>query len=177
MNVESVFQDWRINSGRSRMMMFLFRSAQRSATHRSALAWIWRSAYAIYCPLVVGAELPLTVTAGPRLRIEHGSGLVVHRASRIGADVTLRNGVTLGVKRFGSSEAPALGDGVQIGSNSTILGAVIIGDNAIVGAHSLVIRDVPPNSIVAGVPAVLRGASPAAPTDISATPAPKDGRQ
>lgn len=90
---------------------------------------------------------------GAGLRLPHPVAIVVGDGARIGRDVTLYQGVTLGRRRDNLPEYPTIGDGVTIYANSTILGAVHIGAGAVVGAHSVVTSDVEANTLVAGVPA------------------------
>lgn len=109
---------------------------------------------------VIGIDLPPTMPAGPGLNIIHGVGLVIHPRSVVGSHVTMRQGVTLGIvfdDAGGGSAAPVIGDHVTIGSTTVVLGPITVGDYAIVGAGSVVNRDVPPGAVVAGCPAkVLR---------------------
>lgn len=87
---------------------------------------------------------------GPGLFMWHGYGTVCHAVS-IGADCEIGQLVTIGYSDRGGP--PTLGDRVRIGPCATVLGAITIGDGAIVGANSVVLRDVPPGLVVGGVPA------------------------
>lgn len=101
-----------------------------------------------------GIEIHPGATIGRRLFIDHGMGVVVGETAIIGDDVTLYHGVTLGGTSLEKKKRhPTLGNGVSIGNTSSILGDIVIGDNSRVGAGSVVLRDVPPNSTVVGVPA------------------------
>lgn len=103
-----------------------------------------------------GIELPFTVQLGRRVIVEHQSGIVVHGCSRIGDDCILRQGVTLGNRNLERPlEAPTLGARVNVGAGAKILGAVTIGDDAVIGANAVVLIDVPPGALAAGVPARL----------------------
>jgi serine O-acetyltransferase len=86
--------------------------------------------------------------------IDHGMGVVIGETAIVGDDVTLYQGVTLGGtgKQVGKRH-PTLRDGVFVGNNANILGNITIGENSRVGAGSVVVRDVPPDSTVVGVPA------------------------
>ncbi|WFU79138.1 serine acetyltransferase [Bradyrhizobium sp. CIAT3101] len=102
--------------------------------------------------------MPSVVRAGPGLVIVHGWGLVVNREAIIGANVTLFNGVVIGrkdriMKDGRHTEYPVIGDDVWIGPQAIVLGGVKIGSGAIIGAGSVVTKDVPPHSVVAGNPA------------------------
>ena len=91
---------------------------------------------------------------GRRLFIDHGSGTVIGETAIVGDDVTLYQGVTLGGTGKGVGKRhPTLLDGVFVGSNAAVLGDITIGERSRVGAGSVVLRDVPPDSTVVGVPA------------------------
>lgn len=91
---------------------------------------------------------------GPGLRIEHPVGIVIGANSTIGSNCTIMHGVTLGVKNVNrntnTQECPQIGNDVFIGANSTILGKIAVGDNSVIGAHSLVLVDCPANSRFTG---------------------------
>jgi serine acetyltransferase len=101
-----------------------------------------------------GIELPYSARVGRRVVIEHQHGIVVHGNAVIGNDCILRQGVTLGNRSLKRpSEAPRLGDNVNVGAGAKILGAVSIGDGAQIGANAVVRCDVPPHSLAFGIPA------------------------
>jgi serine O-acetyltransferase len=106
--------------------------------------------------LICGTEIPRSVKVGPGLRLPHGGrGVVVHWKSEIGSGVTLYHGVTLGVS--GPSQgAPILHDGVYVGTGACILGGVTVGDDAKIGANSVVLKDVPAKATAVGVPATIK---------------------
>ena len=91
---------------------------------------------------------------GPGLFIDHALGVVIGETAVVGADVTIYQGVTLGGtgKQHGKRH-PTVCDGVFIGNNANVLGNITVGENSRVGAGSVVLSDVPPNSTVVGVPA------------------------
>ena len=90
---------------------------------------------------------------GRRFFIDHGCGVVIGETAKIGDDVTLYHGVTLGgVSWHPGKRHPTLGDGVVIGAGAKILGPVRIGNRARVGANSVVIQDVADDMTVVGVP-------------------------
>ena len=111
--------------------------------------WMYRK-----CRNVYGIELPYTAKLGRRVIFEHQHGIVIHGASVIGDDCIIRQGVTLGNKSLDRpDDAPTLGHRVNVGAGAKILGAVTIGDDAGIGANSVVLRDVPADSIAVGIPA------------------------
>ena len=101
-----------------------------------------------------GIEIHPGATIGRRLFIDHGIGVVVGETAIIGDNVTMYQGVTLGgTGKDKGKRHPTLRDGVFVGNNANILGNITIGENSRVGAGSVVLRDVPPDSTVVGVPA------------------------
>ncbi|MHA2061171.1 MAG: serine O-acetyltransferase [Candidatus Sifarchaeia archaeon] len=85
--------------------------------------------------------------------IDHGAGTVIGETAEIGNNVTLYQGVTLGgVKTDRVKRHPTLGNNIVAGAGAKILGAITIGDNVKIGANSVVTKDVPPDSVVVGVP-------------------------
>ncbi len=91
---------------------------------------------------------------GRRLFIDHATGVVIGETAIVGDDVTMYQGVTLGGTGKGHGKRhPTVCDGVFIGNNANVLGNITVGENSRVGAGSVVLSDVPPNSTVVGVPA------------------------
>jgi serine O-acetyltransferase len=101
---------------------------------------------------VGGSELPATAEVGPGLCIKHGQGIVVHGEARIGANCTLRQGVTIGNRHDGGA-VPVLADGVTVGAYAQILGDIRVGAGAQIGAMSVVLADVPAGATAVGSPA------------------------
>jgi serine O-acetyltransferase len=102
---------------------------------------------------VTGIEIHPAARIGPGLFIDHGMGVVIGETAEIGENVTLLQGVTLGgtsLKR--EKRHPTLGNNVVVGAGAKVIGAFRIGDNSRIGAGSVVVREVPPNSVVVGVP-------------------------
>jgi serine O-acetyltransferase len=101
-----------------------------------------------------GIEIHPAARIGHRLFIDHGMGVVIGETAILGDDVTLYQNVTLGgTGKAHGKRHPTLRDGVFVGNNANILGNIIIGERARIGAGSVVLRDVPPDSTVVGVPA------------------------
>lgn len=100
-----------------------------------------------------GIEIHPGSTIGHGLFIDHGMGVVVGETTIIGDNVTLFQGVTLGgTGKETGKRHPTIGDNVVIGTGAKVLGNIEIGPNSYVGANAVVIRSVPPNSTVVGVP-------------------------
>jgi serine O-acetyltransferase len=101
-----------------------------------------------------GVDIHPGATLGRRLFIDHATGVVIGETAIVGDDVTLYQGVTLGGTGKGHGKRhPTVCDRVFIGNNANVLGNITIGENSRVGAGSVVLSDVPPDSTVVGVPA------------------------
>ncbi|MBE0429644.1 MAG: serine O-acetyltransferase [Thermoleophilia bacterium] len=102
---------------------------------------------------LTGIEIHPAAEIGEGFFIDHGSGVVIGETTEIGDNVTLYQGVTLGGtgKEHGKRH-PTLEDGVTVGAGAKVLGSITVGENAKIGAGSVVIHDVPPNSTVVGNP-------------------------
>ena len=114
----------------------------------------WRGLLSQIARFCTGIEIHPGAQIGRRVFIDHGAGVVIGETAIVGDDVTLYQGVTLGgTGHERGKRHPTLRDGVFVGSNAQVLGNICIGENSRVGAGSVVLRDVPPNSTVVGVPA------------------------
>jgi serine O-acetyltransferase len=101
-----------------------------------------------------GVDIHPGALLGRRLFIDHATGVVIGETAIVGSDVTMYQGVTLGGTGKGHGKRhPTVCDNVFIGNNANVLGNITIGENSRVGAGSVVLSDVPPNSTVVGVPA------------------------
>ncbi len=129
------------------------------AFHRLAHA-MWRRGWTIparflshVSRFVTGIEIHPAAKLGPGLFIDHGMGVVIGETAEVGENVTLLQGVTLGgtsLKR--EKRHPTLGNNVVVGAGAKIIGAFTIGAGSRIGAGSVVVREVPTNSVVVGVP-------------------------
>ena len=100
-----------------------------------------------------GIEIHPAARLGPGLFIDHGMGVVIGETTEIGENVTILQGVTLGGTSLRKEKRhPTLGNNVVVGAGAKVLGAFTIGDNSRIGAGSVVVREVPPNCVVVGVP-------------------------
>lgn len=106
-----------------------------------------------FARFLTGADIHPGAKIGKGFFIDHATGVVVGETSEIGDNVCLFQGVTLGgVSTHRGKRHPTLGNSVVVGANATILGSITIGDNVKIGAGSVVVKDVPPNSTVVGIP-------------------------
>jgi serine O-acetyltransferase len=102
---------------------------------------------------LTGIEIHPGAKIGRRFFIDHGMGVVIGETTEIGDDVTIYQGVTLGGTGFARGKRhPTVGNEVMIGAGSALLGPIEVGDRCKIGANSVVIHDVPPNSTVVGNP-------------------------
>lgn len=100
-----------------------------------------------------GIEIHPGAKIGRRVFIDHGHGTVIGETTEIGNDVTIYQGVTLGgTGKEKGKRHPTIGNNVVISTDAQVLGAIVIGDNSKIGAGSVVLKDVPPNSTVVGIP-------------------------
>ena len=145
----------------SRLMVILCYPGLHAVWIHRITAPLWRAKLRLiarllsqFARLATGIEIHPGATIGRRVFIDHGSGVVIGETAIVGDDVTLYQGVTLGgTGHERGKRHPTLREGVFVGSNAQVLGNICIGENSRVGAGSVVLRDVPPNSTVVGVPA------------------------
>jgi serine O-acetyltransferase len=102
---------------------------------------------------LTGIEIHPAARLGPGLFIDHGMGVVIGETAEVGRNVTIYQGVSLaGTSLKREKRHPTLGDNVVVGAGAKIIGGFTIGENSRIGAGSVVVREVPPNSVVVGVP-------------------------
>jgi serine O-acetyltransferase len=127
--------------------------------HRLA-HWLWIHRFFLLGRLIshisrfiTGIEIHPGARLGAGFFIDHGMGVVIGETSEVGENVTLYHGVTLGgTSTKKEKRHPTLGDNVIVGAGAKVLGPVNVGANARIGAGSVVVEDVPPNSTVVGIP-------------------------
>lgn len=112
-----------------------------------------------------GMDVQLTAVVGPSVTIRHPNGILIGQSAIIGARCWIGSGVVVG-RRTGvrSPDAPSpthVGDDVTLGSHAMVFGPITLGAGAVVGAGSVLLQDVPSNTVVSGVPAVPIGRQPA----------------
>lgn len=122
--------------------------------------WLWKHHLRLlarwlsqWARLFTGIEIHPGAEIGHRLFIDHGMGVVIGETCVVGDDVTLYQGVTLGgTGKEKGKRHPTLGNGVVVGTGAKVLGNITVGDNCRVGAGSVVLRSIPDNSTIVGVP-------------------------
>jgi serine O-acetyltransferase len=122
--------------------------------------WLWNHGFFLLsrwlsqlARILTGIEIHPAAKIGRRLFIDHGMAVVIGETAVIGDDVTLYQGVTLGgTGKERIQRHPTIGNGVFIGTGAKLLGNIRIGDNCRIGANSVVLRDVPGDSTIVGVP-------------------------
>ena len=155
-----LFQDWGANRQNFKAQSVLFSFRLLQVFNRYILTKIifypYLMFYRFWVEWILGIELPRKLTIGKGLSLYHGQALVVNKSTVIGAHCVLRNSTTIGHKKLADgsfSGCPRIGNHVDIGANVCIIGDIIIGDNVIIGAGSVVTKDVPSNCTVVGNPA------------------------
>lgn len=130
--------------------VWFYRIAHRLWVHHRHLAARWLSQAARW---ITGVEIHPGAVIGRRFFIDHGMGVVIGETSEVGDDVTIYHNVTLGgVSLEKGKRHPTLGDGVVVGTGAKVLGAIEIGSGSRIGANVVVVKSVPPDSVVVGVP-------------------------
>ncbi|MBF0162350.1 MAG: serine O-acetyltransferase [Magnetococcales bacterium] len=122
--------------------------------------WLWGHRFRLTARLVSqvarflsGIEIHPAAQIGEGFFIDHGMGVVIGETAEIGNNVTIYHGVTLGGTSWNKGKRhPTLGDNVIVGAGAKILGPITIGSGARVGSNAVVVKDVPPDSTVVGVP-------------------------
>jgi serine O-acetyltransferase len=127
--------------------------------HRVA-NWLWRRDRRLAARFVAFAARTITAvdihpaaTLGAGTFVDHATGVVIGETTVVGEDCTIYQGVTLGgTSTRPGKRHPTLGDRVVVGAGAKVLGAITVGDDARIGANAVVVRDVPPGTVVVGVP-------------------------
>ena len=105
-----------------------------------------------FIEITTGISIPACCRIGKGFRIHHFGGIILHPSVRIGGNCTMYHHVTIGDKG-GCGGAARIGDNVMIGAGAKIIGEIIVGDNCKIGANTVVVQDLPQNSVVFGNPA------------------------
>jgi serine O-acetyltransferase len=158
---DAIREDWRTYEGdfsrQGLWVMMVYRFGQwryriRPRLLRKPFSLLYKL-MRVFSHILTGIELPCEARVGRRLRIEHFGGIIVSGDAVIGDDVVIRQGVTIGLKRTHERGAPVIGNRVDIGAGAKLLGAITIGDDAVIGANAVVIKDVPAGALAVGIPA------------------------
>ncbi|MGV1037431.1 MAG: serine O-acetyltransferase [Candidatus Nanopelagicales bacterium] len=137
----------------------LYPGVHAIVAHRAS-HWMWRHgakfparALSQVSRFATGVEIHPGAEIGDRLFIDHAAGVVIGETAVVGDDVTLFHGVTLGgMSSVAEKRHPNVGDGVTIGTGAKVLGPIDVGDGSRIGANAVLLRSVPPESVVVGVP-------------------------
>lgn len=114
--------------------------------HLAPLAMLFNKANVLFGQCIIGRGADF----GPGFVLIHSQGVVINSAVRGGANIKIEHQATIGAER---GQSPTLGADIFIGAGAKIIGAVIVGDGARIGANAVVLRDVPPGATAVGVPA------------------------
>lgn len=110
---------------------------------------VWR----LLVEMATGFSIPSEATIGPGLHISHPAGIVISPRAVIGADCHITHGVTIGVSGYGPNRGvPTIGDRVYIGPHAVVVGPIVVGDDAMIGANCVVSADVPARARVRPAP-------------------------
>src|SRR5580700_6203639 len=147
-------------AAKSRLEVFLCYSGLHAVWFYRINHWLWNHGFYLLARwlsqvarLLTGIEIHPGAEIGRRVFIDHGLGVVIGETAVVGDDVTLYQGVTLGgTGKEQGKRHPTLMDSVVVGSGAKILGNIIVGRNCRIGAGSVVLRNVPDDSTVVGVP-------------------------
>jgi serine acetyltransferase len=152
--------DWESNRGypKARLILTIFRLGRhlrRGSVLERLIALPIRIVYRIVVEWVFAVELPWSVEVDGGLKLEHPTGIVIHPRVRIGAGVTIKQNVTLGVRgsNLDPIGVPSIGDGCIIGSGAQIIGGIHLGVGARIGAGAVVLQNIPNGATAVGNPA------------------------
>jgi serine O-acetyltransferase len=147
-------------AARSRLEVYLCYSGLHAVWFHHLTGWLWEHRLYLLARWLsqvarqmTGIEIHPGATIGRRLFIDHGMGVVIGETAVVGDDVTLYQGVTLGgTGKEQGKRHPTIMDNVVVGDGAKILGNIVVGRNCRIGAGSVVLRNVPDDSTVVGVP-------------------------
>lgn len=127
----------------------------RPALIRKPLSLVYKVLFK-FVQIITGIYLPCEVPVGKNFVIDHFGGIVINGFSSFGDNCRIRTGVVVGLAHVDDPCAPVIGNNVDIGAGAKILGRIRIGDNVLIGANAVVVRDVPSNSTAVGIPASIK---------------------
>ena len=157
-DIQSVFE--RDPAARNMIEIILNYSGLHAIWGYRIAHWLWNHQFIILgrwfsqvIRFFTGIEIHPGASIGKRFFIDHGMGVVIGETAEIGDDVTIYHGVTLGgVSLSKGKRHPTIEYGVVIGAGAKILGAITVGACSRIGANAVVVKDVPTNSVVVGIP-------------------------
>ena len=142
----------------SRQLLGAIRDYSRARRRAGLVATLERKLAVVrhrFWSVVAGADIPLNAERlGGGLLLPHPQGVVIHPDAEIGPNCLLMQQVTLGTGP--KPGVPKLGGHVDVGAGAKLLGGIVIGEHATIGANAVVISDVPPHAVAVGVPAVVK---------------------
>nr|WP_205774426.1 serine O-acetyltransferase EpsC [Alkalicoccus luteus] len=147
-------------AARNRLEVIMTYSGVHAVWAHRAAHWLWKKKLYFFARFLsqvsrffTGIEIHPGATIGQRLFIDHGMGVVIGETCEIGDSVTIFQGVTLGgTGKEKGKRHPTLEDHVLVASGAKVLGSMRIGKHSRIGAGSVVLKEVPPNSTVVGIP-------------------------
>lgn len=162
--ISSEVADWereRIKSfwSPARQLLKSIRDYQKNAEKKGLLSRFKKKLAILryrFWSVISGADIPLNGDIGGGLSIPHPNGIVIHPQAKIGVNCLIHQQVTIGISRKNNT-APIIKGHVDIGAGAKIIGPITIGEHALIGANAVVVKDVPPFAIVAGIPAKIIG--------------------
>lgn len=144
-------------------MKSIFSAEKKAVRAYRRYSWIYKNfskglGYYLYnrAKLKYSVDIAPTAVIGDGFVIVHLGAIVIGRNCVIGNNVSIQSGVTLGMKNTSDTSMPIIKDGVYLGTGAKVLGGVTIGQNSIVGANSVVTKNVDENEVVYGVPGIIR---------------------
>jgi serine O-acetyltransferase len=157
-DIDSVIE--RDPAAQSRLEVFLFYAGIHAVWAHRLAHFLWKHGLKLlarglsqFNRFLTGIEIHPGAQLAAGFFIDHGMGVVIGETAEVGRDVTLYHGVTLGGTSLNKGKRhPTIGDRVVVGAGAKILGAITIGDDSRIGANAVVVKSVPPNSVVVGVP-------------------------
>lgn len=170
--IDAVFA--RDPAARSRMEVVLCYPGLHAMLFHRLAHWLWKRNFKLLGRFIsatsrflTGIEIHPGATIGERFFIDHGMGVVIGETAKIGDDVTMYHGVTLGGTSLSRGiRHPQVGNSVIIGAGAQLLGPITVGNNARIGSNAVVVKDVDEGATMVGIPAraVHESAQQAEPT-------------
>jgi len=150
-----IFQDWKANNGniKGKIVLMSYRIVRLVRYNYFLLVFFFwlLPLYVLFVEWILGIEIRWFTKIGENTQLWHGQSLVINPGAQIGSGCILRHCTTIGNKGT-DKRCPEIGNNVDIGSNTCIIGPIKIGDNVVIGAGSVIVKDIPPNCVVVGNP-------------------------